>query len=198
MDEKNGALDFDYTFPHSYDVQELRELPGSGGIDAPLFYIPEPKSRTEHDGLWLKIRSSDSHTWIGIFAFGSSSSALSRVLSTPDAEVLCVVSGGAAYVVRSGEPKAWQRVRDRPIIDVRVLPDHQMLLLASFTTLTALGKAGVIWESPSLCGDDLKIVRVTPDAVEGIGYDPAKSGETNFAVDINTGRSLLLGPPSEE
>ena len=54
MNEKNGALEFDYTFPHSYEVQEVRELPGTGGLGTPLFYIPEPKSRTEHDGLWLQ------------------------------------------------------------------------------------------------------------------------------------------------
>jgi len=197
MNEKNGALDFDYTFPHSYDVQELGELPGSG-LDAPLFYIPEPKTRTEHDGLWLRIRSSNCPRWIGVFAFGSSPSALSRVISTPDPEVLCVVSRGAAYIVRPSEPKAWQHVRVHPIIDVRVLQNHQMLLLADFTKLTALGKAGVIWESSSLCGDNLKIVRVTSGAVEGIGYDPARSGETSFVVDIMTGRSLLPGPPSEK
>src|SRR5437870_2035633 len=137
MSEKNDTLDFDYTFPHLYDVQELGELPGSG-LDAPLFYIPEPKTRTERDGLWLRIRSSNFPTWIGVFAFGSSPSALSCVISTPDPEVLCVVSRGAAYIVRPSEPKAWQQVRGHPIIDVRVLQDHQMLLLADFTKLTAL------------------------------------------------------------
>ena len=71
-----------------------------------------------------------------------------------------------------------------------VLHAHQMLLLADFTKLTALGDGGVMWESSSLCGDDLKIVRVTSEAVEGIGYDPAKGAETRFAVEIKTGRPL--------
>jgi hypothetical protein len=142
MYERSSSLEVDYTFPHSYDVQEVRELPGTGALCTPLFYIPEPKSRTEHEGLWLQIRSSSGQAWIGVFAFGSSPSALSRVISTPDQELLCVVSRGAAYIARPSEPKAWEQLHAHPIIDVRVLQDHQMLLLASFTKLTGLGKAG--------------------------------------------------------
>jgi hypothetical protein len=104
--------------------------------------------------------------------------------------VLCVVPKGAAYIVRPDKPNAWQQMRVRPIIDVRVLPEHRMLLLADYTKLIALGNGGVLWESSSLCGDDLQILRVTSEAVEGIGYDPAIPGESRFLVDIKTGRSL--------
>jgi hypothetical protein len=191
MNEKNGPLDVDFTFPHSYEVQELQELPATGKLNVPLLYIPEPKTRSEHDGLWLKIRSHNGEPWVGVFAFGCSSrSAVSRVVSTPDPQGLCVVSRGAAYIVRPDEPNAWQHVRVRPVIDLRVLPEHRMLLLADYTKLIALGSGGVLWESSSLCGDDLKILRVTSKAVEGLGYDPANSNDLRFAIDIKTGCSL--------
>lgn len=185
-------LDIDFTFPHSYEVQELHELPATGKIDVPLLYIPEPKTRGEHDGLWLTFRSSNGESWVGVFAFGNSSpSAVSRVISTPDPEAVCIVSRGAAYLVRPSEPNAWHQVRVSPIIDVRILPEHRVLLLAGFTKLIACGNRGVLWESSNLCGDELKILRVTSEAVEGSGYDPAKAGEARFAVDIKTGQSLL-------
>jgi hypothetical protein len=109
-----------------------------------------------------------------------------------------VVSRDAAYIVRPDEANAWQQVRVRPIIDLRVLPEHRMLLLADYTKLIALGNGGVLWESSSLCGDDLKILRVTSEAVEGIGYDPAHSNDLRFAVDIKTGRSLPTTSSSGE
>jgi hypothetical protein len=42
----------------------------------------------------------------------------------------------------------------------------------------------------------LKIVRVTPNIIEGTGYDPTNSvsNESRFAVEIGTGRSLLPCP----
>jgi hypothetical protein len=191
MSEKNGTVEVDFTFPHLYEVQELQDLPGTGKLDAPLLYIPEPKTRNEHDGLWLKIRSRDGEPWVGVFAFAySSPTAVSRVISTPDPEALCVVSRGAAYIVRPDRPNAWQQMRVRPFIDARPLPEHRMLRLADFTKLIAWGNGGVLWESSSLCGDDLRIVRVKSEAGEGIGYDPATAGDSRFLVDIKTGRSL--------
>ena len=74
----NALLDVDFTFPRSYDIEEVREFPGSGKFDVPVFYIPRPKNRPEHDGLWLKIRPQTGKSWIGVFAFGY---GITRVLS---------------------------------------------------------------------------------------------------------------------
>src|SRR5215469_15141543 len=53
---ENTLLDVDLTFPNSYDIEEVRESPGTGRSDVPVFYVPQPKNRPEHDGLWLRIR----------------------------------------------------------------------------------------------------------------------------------------------
>jgi hypothetical protein len=39
----------DLVLPHSYEVEELREFPGSAGFSVPFLYFPQPKSRPEHD-----------------------------------------------------------------------------------------------------------------------------------------------------
>jgi hypothetical protein len=40
--------------------------------------------------------------------------------------------------------------------------------------------------------DELKIVRVTPETMEGVGYDPTNSitRKMCFVIDLKTGRSL--------
>ena len=189
-------LEIDLSTPHSYEVEELPELPGSGGFNVPLVYIPQPKNRPEHNGLWLKLTPPTGKSWIGVFAFlFESPRSFSRVISTFDADRVCVISRCAGFIVKVNEPGIWERVAV-PVLDVRLLPEHQLLVLSGYTELVAYGKNGLAWCSPQLCWDELKIVNVTRDTIEGTGYDPTNSitRESRFAVDIGTGRSLLPCP----
>ena len=191
----NALLDVDFTFPRSYDIEEVREFPGSGKFDVPVFYIPRPKNRPEHDGLWLKIRPQTGKSWIGVFAFGY---GITRVLSSLDPHCACVISTGAAYLVNSEQPEICEALRISAVLDARSVAEHQLLLLAHFTSLVAYGRSGLVWKTPRLCWDELKILKITHDTVEGIGYDAINQGESRFAVDIRTGRSLLPSPTSTD
>jgi hypothetical protein len=189
-------LEIDLSTPHSYKIEELSELPGTGGLNIPLLYIPQPKSRPEHNGLWLKLTPATGKSWVGVFAFlFESPRSFSRVVSTLDADFVCVISRCAGYIVKVNEPGIWERIAV-PVLDVRLLPEHQLLVLSGYTELVAYGKNGLAWRSPRLCWDELKIVNVTHSTIEGTGYDPTNShnSESRFAVDIGTGRSLLPCP----
>jgi hypothetical protein len=192
-------FNIDLEFPHTYEIEELAELPGTGQFNVPVFYFPRPKNGREHDGLWLKIRAANGLSWVGVLAFGYRSAAsISRIISSPAPDSLCVVSRGAAYIVKVNEPDDWEESPALPVTDVRCIPDHQLLILADFTRLAAYGRDGRAWVSPRLCWDGLKILRSTSDTIEGVGYDPTNSPsrESIFAVDIRTGRSLFPAPIS--
>jgi hypothetical protein len=81
-----------------------------------------------------------------------------------------------------------------------LVPEHQLLVFSDFTRLAAYGKGGLVWRSPRVCWDELKILNVTPDAIEGTGYDPtnSNSGLSRFVVDTKSGRSLLPSPTTTE
>lgn len=188
-------LEIDLALPHSYAVEELGELPGTGNLAAPLLYIPQPKTRPEHDGLWLKITAASGKAWIGVFAFGyDSPPAFSRVVSTHDSNRVCVISNGAAYIVKADEPAVWEEIPLLPVLDVRLLPEHQLLVFSDFTGLAAYGCNGLAWRSPRLCWDELKILEVTHNTIEGTGYGTNSS--SRFVVDVRTGCSLLPAPIS--
>ena len=190
-------LEFDFTFPHSYQVEQLRNWPGTGSFIEPVIYFPQPKNRQEHNGLWLKVQARGGKTWIGVFAFGyNSPPAFSRVLSSPDPERLCVVSDGNAYIVNAEQPDAWEQLPIVPVLDVRPLREQSLLLFADFIRLAAYGSSKVVWRSPRVCWDGLKITNVTGEIVEGTGYDPTNEHDSRFAVDLRTGRSLLPSPAS--
>jgi hypothetical protein len=194
-------FNIDLTFAHSYEVEELHELPGNGQLGSRVIYFPLPKTRPEHDGLWLKFQSASGPTWIGVFKFGyQSPPAISRVVSSSDPNRVCVVSKGAAYIVKVDNPEIWEEIPLMPVLDVQLVPGDNLLILSDFTRLAACGSSGLIWRSPRVCWDGLKILEVSRDTVEGIGYDPTNSitYESRFVVDLRTGRSLLPPPASND
>jgi hypothetical protein len=192
-------IEIDLAFPHSYEIEELTELPGTGNVGVPLLYFPRPKTRPEHDGLWLKIRVKGGSSWIGVFAFGyGSPPAFSRVVSLPDPDRACIVSRGAAYIVKADDANSWEQIPIVPVLDLRLIPEHEFLVFADFTRLAAYGRNGLAWRSPRVCWDELKILNVTIDTIEGVGYDPTNLGESRFAVDARTGRTLLPVPTSTD
>jgi hypothetical protein len=191
-------LESDFTFLHDYVVEEFGGLLGRGALNVPLIYFPLLQGRPEHNGEWLKVKAKSGKTWVGVFAFGPGSR--SAVISTPEPNTACVISKGRGYLVNADSPELWEEVRICPVIDFRLLPEHQLLVVSDFTGLAAYGSNGLVWRSPRVCWDDLKITKVTSETVEGTGYDPTNSfkQEMRFAVDVKTGRSLISPPVSTD
>ena len=87
--------------------------------------------------MWLKIRSESGKFWVGVFAFGYvDPPAISRVVGTPDPTRVCVVSRGAAYIANTEDPDVWEQIPITPVLDVRSIPERQLLLFADFRCLS--------------------------------------------------------------
>lgn len=194
-------LEIDLTLPNACQVEEVGELPGTGKFKHPIVFFPPPKDGRERTSLWLRFSVHDGETWIGAFAFGyPSPPAFCRVVSTPDPNRVCVISNGAGYLVSVQEPTVWEKIPLIPILDVRPVPARGMLILSDLNRLVAYGSNGLIWRSPQVCWDELKILDITNHSIEGTGYDPTNSNthEKPFAVDLKTGASLLPSPLSAD
>jgi hypothetical protein len=194
-------LEIDLDLLHSYDIQEIRDYPGTGKLRDPVIYFPQPLEGREGSGLWLKVKAASGKSWVGVFAFGyPSPPAFSRVVSSPDPDRFCVIANGAAYIVKSDEPKVWDKIPVMPVLDVRLVPERELIVFSDFTHLVAYRNNSLAWQSPRVCWDDLKIIRITRELIEGVGYDPTNSitHERPFAVDLETGRSLLSAPSSTD
>jgi hypothetical protein len=194
-------LEFDLHLPHSYEIQEIGDFPGTGKFRDTVIYFPRPQEGREGGGLWLKVKAASGKSWVGVFAFGYlAPPAFSRVVSSPDPDRLCVIANGAAYVVKSDEPEVWDKIPLIPVLDVRTVQEQGLIVFSDFTRLAAYRHNKLAWRSPSVCWDDLKIVRITREAIEGVGYDPTNSvtHERAFSVDLETGRSLLSAPSSTD
>jgi hypothetical protein len=192
-------LEIDLALPHAYAVEEIGDLPGTGKFDVPVIFFPPPRNRSAHDGLWLKVTAASGKRWIGVFKFGHASPpAFSCVVDSLDPDRMCVISKGAAYIVKADQPEAWEQIPLVPVVDFRVVRDAGLLIFSDFIRLVAYGSSGLVWRSPRVCWDRLKIVSVNHGIIEGIGYDPTNlvTHESRFVVDLKTGRSLLPPPSS--
>ena len=110
-------------------------------------------------------------------------------MSTPDPTRVCVISSGQAYVVNTRDPRDWSVVPALPITDARSLHQHQILLFADFSSVTAWGKYGKVWQAQFPL-DGLTISAVAADLIEGLGYNPTEGKNTSFMIDVRTGRTL--------
>jgi hypothetical protein len=179
---------FDLTFPHSYSVILLSELPGND-LRRPI-YFPGVTTRGGKDGLLLRFTCSNDKQWSGCFAFGDHE--MCGVFAVPNPDCVCVVSKGSGYWIYVNEPEKSSQVQVFPIRDVRVVPDARTLLLTDFTSLHAFGSDGQLWKH-RVCWDDLKIQDIRAGIVRGVGYDPTnrKQSVAEFAVELATGRVLV-------
>lgn len=180
-------ITLDLSFPHSYSVTQMRELPGDGRH--PPTYFPGLTTTHGKDGPLLRFTRSDGKEWSGCFAFGDY--GLCGAFATPNPDCACVVSRGHGYWVDVNEPEKSSSLNIFPIRDVRVVIEARILLVANFAALYAFGSEGRLW-AEEVCSDDLKIREIAQGIVRGTGYDPTnpKQSIAEFAVELATGRVL--------
>lgn len=175
----------DFSFGRNYRCEILDEIP-SAEI-AQRHFFPGDMAGGQ-DGLLVRVTPEGGEPWLGMFAFGKvGRSGISRVLSLPDPEKLCVVSRGAGYVVTARDPRSWEAVRAVPIIDVRTAPSAGVVVFANFTEMVAYGAGGVRWRTKRLAWDGLKVIEVTERSIIGEYWDIRAEAMQRFEVDLDTG-----------
>ncbi len=162
------VFESDLSFPHSYELTEPPELPGSGERDLAVYYYPPLLGRPERDGLWIRCCPQSGDHWIGVFIYEyGSPPAIHKILSTPDLNRVCVISGGRGYIVNISKPTEWETVPVFPITYASSVPDHRFLVFGSFDRLIAWSSS-VVWRA-NVAVDGLTVTSLTSDRIEGYG-----------------------------
>ena len=179
---------FDFTFPRNYEVRMLEAAPPVHPIEK-LYHYPVELEEGDRSGAYLRVTPQDGPAWVGFFALGfDSDQVVNQVCSTPDPERFCLAVGGYAYLVKASAPAEWQRIEQRPVVDLRVLPQQQLVLFAGFTSITAFSNSGLAWTTQRLTWEGLAITEIDGDKLLGHGWDALADKEVPFEVDLKTGR----------
>jgi hypothetical protein len=179
---------FDFTFPHNYEVRMLEAAPPVHPVEK-LYHYTVELEEGDRSGAYLRVTPQSGPAWVGFFALGfDADQVVSAVCSTPDPERFCVVVGGYAYSVEASNPAEWLRIEQRPVVDLRVLPQHGLLLFAGFTSITAVGSSGIAWTTERLSWEGLTISEIEGDRLQGHGWDALADKDVPFEVDLKTGK----------
>jgi hypothetical protein len=181
------------TFPHSYQVEVLDELPG--GLTSERYYYPGASTDGGADGVLIRVVPQGRHPWLGTFAFGRvSRTSVTGVYTCPDVNNLCVIAAGAGYIVDTRDPNVWEEVPREPIMDVRPILERSILVFSDITQLTAYGPDGISWTTRRVSWDGITIIRVDPEELVGSAWDAPLQRQVEFRVDLRNG--AVTGPGS--
>jgi hypothetical protein len=185
--DKSGAD----TFPHTWKADILPARP----LILPRVHrvypvaVPGEEDAIARGALEVLVSPQTGGQFLATCALGFDAASLpSGLWSCPHPDWLCAVAGGYAYLINSRAPEQWEQVEYRPVVEVRSLPDHGLLLFAGFHTLVAYGVDGIRWKTQRLTSEGLRLGDIRDGHLQGWGWDMRTDREIEFRVDLATGR----------
>jgi hypothetical protein len=110
------------------------------------------------------------------------------VFGCPDAEEMCAVAGGYAYLARADAPERCTLLAMKPVVAVHAAVEAGLLLFVGFQAMVAWGRGGVAWETGRLSWEGIRVTAVEGGECRGFGWDLRGDVEVEFCVDLKTGR----------
>jgi hypothetical protein len=179
------------TFPCTWSAEILSAPP----LIAPARQFTWPQRIAgEEDALargalLLQVKPTSGGSFLATCALGfRAPSALSGVWSCPRPDDLLAVAGGYAYLGDTLTPDRPLHLPMRPVAQVLPAPDANLLLLAGFHTIAAIGATGLLWETARLTWEGLTLTEIRDNHLHGLGWDMRTDRELTFAVDLATGQ----------
>lgn len=139
--------------------------------------------------LQLIVRPASGGTFLATCALGFTDPAMpTGVFACPNANEMCAVAGGYAYVIDTAQPTRCTHIASKPVVDVRILLAQRLLLFVGFHSMVAWGCDGLAWESARLSWEGVRITGIDGDVLHGIGWNLMTDREVAFSVDLLTGQ----------
>jgi len=180
----------DLTFPHDWTAEILPRRPLI--LPARQFVYPRQAEEVERGALEVMVHPAAGEPFLATFALGFADPAAPTGLwSCPDPAWLCAVAGGYAYLVNTTSPDQFEQVEYRPVLQVRALPDHGLILFAGHHSLVAWGVHGKAWQTARLSWEGVEITRIEDHELHGTGWDMLTDRDVPFTVDLRTGAHTI-------
>jgi hypothetical protein len=200
MTEHLSAPTFDLSFPHHWQAEILPARPLI--LPTRHFVYPRDAEEIERGALEVLIRpdtaevgqqsepkdSPCAQQFLATCALGFHDPVVpTGIWSTPNAEEICAVSGGYAYLIDTTAPERFTMIAYRPVLELRPLPAQGLLLFVGHHSILAWGRDGQAWQSGRLSSEGLIITAIEGSVLRGLGWNLITDKETPFALDLRTG-----------
>jgi hypothetical protein len=183
---QSGTPTIDLTFAHSWQAEALAGRPPI--LPRRHYVYPAEVEEVERGALEVLVRPQEAEPFLATCALGFASPVLpTGVWACPNPDELCAIAGGYAYALDTLAPEKWTQVPYRPVTEVRVIGEADLLLFASFHTVLAWGRDGLAWQSRRLSWEGVRLGAVQDGRLQGWGWDMHTDTELEFALDLATG-----------
>ena len=176
-------------FPHNWTAEILPSRPLI--LPKRQFVYPRHAEEVERGAMELMVRPAHAEPFLATCALGfADPAAPSGVWSCPHPDWLCAMSGGYAYLVDVTDPEHFVQVEYRPVLEVRAVPKHRLLLFAGHHSMLAWGADGKAWQTERLSSEGVAITSMDGDVLRGAGWDLMSDADVPFAIDLRSGERL--------
>jgi hypothetical protein len=185
------AATIDLTFSHHWTAEVLTAAP----MIAPARQFTYPlqiageEDTLARGALQLMVRAAVGGAFLATCALGFLDPNMpSGVYACPNPEEMCAVAGGYAYVIDTARPERSTHLALKPVVEVKVLAEAQLLVFVGFHSIAAWGVHGLAWETQRLSWEGVRITQVNGSTLHGMGWDLMSDKEVVFTVDLATGQ----------
>jgi hypothetical protein len=189
----------DLSFPHRWRAEILPARPVI--LPARHFTYPSEAEEVERGALEVLIRPNSADAsepspcaeqFLATCALGFRDPLVPTGLwSTPDPDQICAVSGGYAYLIDTTAPQRFAMLPYRPVLQVRPVPEQNLLLFVGHHAILARGASGEAWQSSKLSDEGVTISSIDAGLLHGIGWNLITDKETPFTIDLESGSKVL-------
>jgi hypothetical protein len=185
------SSDSHLTFPANWSAEILSAPP----LIAPArqFTWPQRVAGEEdalaRGALLLQVKPASGGSFLATCALGfRAPTALSGIWSCPRPDDILAIAGGYAYLADTLTPDRPLHLPLRPVTQVLPSPESNLLILAGFHTIAAVGATGLLWETARLTWEGLTLNGIRDNQLHGLGWDMRTDRELPFTVDLATGQ----------
>ena len=147
--------------------------------------------------LQLMVRPASGGAFLATCALGFAEPTMpTGLFPCPRPQEMCAVAGGYVYIVDTAHPEHCTHIALKPVVEVRVLDQQNLLIFVGFHTLIAWGEQGQSWQTAKLSWEGLRITSIEDNTLHGFGWNLMTDKEVAFSVDLLTGQHQGGGFPS--
>jgi hypothetical protein len=109
------------------------------------------------------------------------------IFPCPRPEDLLALAGGYAYLIDTASPGHSLHIPLRPVTQILAAPLANLVLLAGFHQILAIGPTGIAWQSARLSWEGVTMLELRDHLLHGTGWNMHTDREVPFTVDLATG-----------
>lgn len=153
--------------------------------------VPGEEDALARGAMLLNVKPASGGSFLATCALGfRDPAALNGVWSCPRHGNILAVAGGYAYLADTLAPERPLHLPQRPVAQVLPAPEANLLLLAGFHNIAAIGPTGLLWETARLSWEGLTLQDIRENHLHGTGWDMRTDRELPFSVDLETGQHI--------